>query len=68
LSKGQSHTRRKPSATRSRATRQALKKQGRSAASPSALSKQARGAARKRSSTARHNAAVKASRTRRANS
>jgi hypothetical protein len=67
LSKDQSHTRRKPSATRSRATRQALKKQGRSAASPSALSKQARGAARKRSSTAHHNAAVKASRTRRAN-
>jgi len=65
LSKGRSHSRRKPSAKRSRATSQALKKQGRSAASHSALSKQARSAARKRGSTARHNAAVKASRTRR---
>ena len=65
LSKGRSHSRRKPSPKRSRATSQALKKQGRSAASHSALSKQARSAARKRGSTARHNAAVKASRTRR---
>lgn len=62
--KGQSHSRRKPSATRSRATSSALKKKGRSAASHSALSRQARTAARKRSATSRHNAAVKAGRTR----
>ncbi len=62
--KGQSHSRRKPSATRSRATSAALKKEGRSAASHQALSRQARSAAKKRSSTARHNSAVKASATR----
>lgn len=65
LSEGQSHSRRKPSVTRSRATRQALKKEGHSAASHRSLSKQARSAARKRSSAARHNSAVRASRTRR---
>ncbi|HLZ40219.1 MAG TPA: DUF6496 domain-containing protein [Candidatus Sulfotelmatobacter sp.] len=64
--KGQSHPRRKPSRTRSRATSRALKKQGRSAASHSSLSRQARTAARKRGSSSRHNAAMKASRTRRA--
>ena len=63
--KGQSNSHRKPSATRSRATSQALKKEGRSAASHRALARQARSAAKKRSSTARHNSAVKASRTRR---
>ena len=67
LSKGQSHSRRKPSAKRSRATLQALKKEGHSAASHQSLSKQARSAASKRSSAARHNSAVKASRTRRRN-
>ena len=65
LSKGRSHSRRKPSATRSRATRQALKNEGHSAASHRSLSKQARSAARKRSAAARHNSAVRASRTRR---
>jgi len=65
LSKGQSHSRRKPSATRSRATSEALKKEGHSAASHRSLSRQARSAAKKRSSAARHNSAVKASRTRR---
>jgi Family of unknown function (DUF6496) len=65
LSKGQSHARRKSSATRSRATRQALKEEGHSAASHRSLSKQARSAARKRSSAQRHNSAVRASRTRR---
>jgi len=64
-SKGQSHPRRKPSATRSRATREALKKEGHSAASQRSLARQARLAARKRSSASRHNAAVRASRTRR---
>ena len=65
LSKGHSHSRRKRSATRSRAIREALKKEGHSAASHRSLSKQARSAAKKRSSTARHNSAVRASRTRR---
>jgi len=63
--KGQSHSRRKPSAKRSRATLGALKKKGHAAASRGSLSKQARTSARKRGSTSRHNAAVKASRTRR---
>jgi len=63
--KGQSHSRREPSAKRSRATSQALKKEGHRAASRTALARQARSAARKRSSASRHNAAVKASRTRR---
>ena len=62
--KGQSHSRRKPSARRSRARRQALKKEGRTAASHRALSREARSSARKRGSSARHNAARKASRTR----
>ena len=65
LSKGQSHSRRKPSATRSRATSEALRKEGHSAASHRSLSRQARSAAKKRTSAARHNSAVKASRTRR---
>jgi len=62
--KGQSHSRRKPSAGRSRATTQALKREGHSAASEASLSRQAKTAARKRGSTARRNAAMKASRTR----
>jgi hypothetical protein len=62
--KGQSDSSHESSATRSRATRGALKKKGRTAASHRALSRQARAAARKRSSTARHRSAVKASRTR----
>ena len=64
LEKGQSRSHRKPSRTRSRAISTALKRKGHSAASESALSKQARTAARGRSSSSRHNAAVKASRTR----
>jgi len=63
--KGQSHSRGKPSAKRSRATRGALKRKGHRAASRTALARQARSAARKRSSASRHNAAVRASRTRR---
>jgi len=62
--KGQSHNRRKPSARRSRATSQALKRKGHSAASEASLSRQAKTAARKRGSPARRNAAMKASRTR----
>jgi hypothetical protein len=65
VEKGQSHSRREPSAKRSRATREALKREGHSAASRSALSKQARSAAKKRSSAERHNSAMRASRTRR---
>jgi len=66
--KGQSRSDRKPSATRSRATREALKKEGHSAASHRSLSRQARASAKKRSSAARHNSAMKASRTRSRNS
>lgn len=63
LSKGQSRTRRKPSAWRSRATSQALKRKGRSAASPESLGKQARSTARTRGAAARHRSAMKAVRT-----
>ena len=62
--RGQSHSRHKPSAKRSHATIRALRKKGYSAASRASLAKQARASARKRGSTARHNAALKASRTR----
>lgn len=48
LEKGHSHSKAKPSAKRSRATKQALKKEPRAAASKSALSKQAKQAARTR--------------------
>jgi hypothetical protein len=54
--KGQSHSHRKPSARRSKATSNALKKKGHSAASHAALSKQARSAARNRGSSSRRNA------------
>ena len=62
--KGQSHSTRKPSARRSRATSNALKKEGRSAASHSALSRQARTAARKRGAASRSRSAKRASATR----
>lgn len=61
---GQSHSRRKPSAQRSRATTNALKKKGHSAASHASLSRQARTSARNRGASSRLNAARKASRTR----
>jgi len=64
--KGQNHSSAKPSPRRSRASTQALKKEGHSAASHQALSRQARTAAGKRTSEARHRSAVKAGRTRRA--
>ena len=63
--KGQSQSRRRPSAKRSRATLNALKRKGHSAASHATLSRQARTAARNRGSASRRNAARKASRTRR---
>ena len=62
--KGQSHAASRPSATRSRAVIQALKKEGHSAASHRSLARQARAAAKKRGPAARHKSAVKASQTR----
>jgi hypothetical protein len=56
--------RRRPSARRSRAVREALKHEGRSAASRKALSRQAKMAARQRPATARRAAARQAARTR----
>ena len=58
LRKGQSSAKRKPSATRSRATLRALKREGRAAASPKSLSQQGHRAARKRSSASRHQASA----------
>jgi len=57
---GQSHSPPTPSARRSRATLDALKKEGHGAASPQAISKQAHASARRRSATERHGAARKA--------
>lgn len=62
IQKGKSKA--KKSAKRSRATLQALKREGHSAASKKALSRQARAAAKKRSKAARSRAAKKAARTR----
>jgi len=61
--KGQSHSRRRPSGKRSRAIREALKREGHRAASRKSLSRQARSTARQRSSSARHRSAMKAVRT-----
>ena len=61
--KGQSATRKKPSASRSRAVTAALKREGSSAASHKSLSKQASRTARQRGSAARKQAAKKAART-----
>ena len=63
VKKGKSKSTKK-SARRSRATSQALKKEGRSAASRKALSRQARSAAGKRSAASRSRSAKKAARTR----
>ena len=57
---------RKPSPARSRATLQALKREGTGAASPGALSRQARRSAQRRGSANRRRAAQKAVRTKRA--
>ena len=62
--KGQSHSRRKTSSGRSRATSRALRRKGRQAASRQALSRQGRSAAQHRSSLSRSQAARKAARTR----
>ena len=61
--KGRSGTKKKTSAKRSRATSNALKREGHSAASRSSLSKQAKQSARQRGSAARKRAAKKAVRT-----
>jgi len=66
LQRGQSGASHTVSGKRSRATTQALKKEGHSAASKSELSKQARSAARKRGPGSRHAAAVRAGQTRKA--
>jgi hypothetical protein len=58
--KGRSNPNTKPSATRSRATIKALKKEGRSAASHESLAKQARSSAKKRGAVARKSSARKA--------
>jgi len=62
LRKGE-HGRQKPSATRSRATSNALKREGHAAASKTNLARQARSSARARGPAARHQAAEKAVRT-----
>jgi hypothetical protein len=61
--KGKHQPNRKPSRVRSRATLNALRREGHSAASRSSLSRQTRSAAKRRGSRARHRAAVKAVRT-----
>jgi len=61
--KGQTSRGRKPSARRSRAVSKALRREGRRAASQPSLSKQARVSARQRGTTARHQAALRAVRT-----
>jgi len=63
LRKGKSPSKKK-SAKRSRATSQALKREGHTAASKTALSRQARSAAAKRSAASRSRAAKKAAATR----
>lgn len=63
VQRGQSSRKRRPSATRSRATSRALRRKGHAAASRKSLSQQARSSARKRGSASRHQAAIKAVRT-----
>jgi hypothetical protein len=60
---GQSSRSKKPSTKRSRAVKNALKREGRRAASRRALSSQARSAARRRTASSRSAAAKKAART-----
>jgi hypothetical protein len=63
LKRGRSGKQGTPSRRRSRATTNALKREGRSAASHSALGTHARAAARRRGPKARHGSAMKAVRT-----
>jgi hypothetical protein len=62
-STGPRRSQNRPSAKRSRAVRQALKREGRSAAAPRALARQARSSARRRTAAQRSAAARKAVRT-----
>jgi len=64
LQKAGRSSNKRPSATRSRAAKKALKRQPRSAASHRALSRQAHAAAKKRGAANRSRAAKKAARTR----
>ena len=64
LKKGRKAAKKKPSAKRSRATLNALKREGRAAASKTALSRQAHKAAAKRSAASRSRSAKKAAATR----
>jgi Family of unknown function (DUF6496) len=64
LAKGRAGGRKKPSRKRSRATKGALKREGRRSASKKALSRRARRAAAQRSARSRSAAAKKAARTR----
>jgi len=64
LAKGRSATRKRPSRKRSRATKQALKRESRRSASKQALSRHAKRVAGQRSSRSRSAAAKKAARTR----
>lgn len=67
LAKARRGSSKKPSRTRSRATKRVLRREGRSAASKRALSRQARSAARRRTAASRSRAAKKAARTRKRN-
>jgi len=67
LKKGAKKTIKKPSRTRSRAVKEALKREPHAAASHRALSRQAHSAARKRSTASRSRAAKKAAATRKRN-
>jgi hypothetical protein len=67
LAKARRGAKRKPSRTRARATKRALRREGRTAASKRALSRQARAAARRRTASSRSRAAKNAARTRRRN-
>ena len=64
VKKGKKAAKKKPSAKRSRATLNALKREGRTAASKTALSRQAHKAAAKRSAASRSRSAKKAAKTR----
>ena len=63
--RGRTGASRRPSAKRARATRRALKREGRRAASPKALARQARSAARRRSGASRSASARRGAATRR---
>jgi len=62
--RGRTGRRRQPSATRSRAVRSALKREGHAAASHDAIARQAHRTAVRRGPSARHKAALRAARTR----